>query len=215
MAAEWHVDVIDSKPDGSCFYHCIAAALEEACPQIDKSFKRNITSYVLAYLYSINCITLDEMSEEIGDQFEIDASMIRYICGALVDDDDLETYNMMRAADNEKPIRNLKQLTEVIMNTNAFADFVEMRILMTKAFDHRLGIIVFDHTTDTGLVSMPAEWTHNKRYVIMLLREHEHYQLLRVYKNEKDMGTVVDSDCAHAFINEYQKRRQKAADGDE
>jgi hypothetical protein len=195
--------LIEQPGDGSCFYHCIASAFESCKHIFNSEFRRNINAYMLAYLYSRNQITVEQMNQDIAEQHTITANLIRYICGTNIDNDDLEVYNAMLAADDQKTVQSKEELADAIMNSDIFADFIELRILMTKAFNQKLGIVVFDNTVDNGIVYMPAEWTRNKPYNILLLRDNEHYTLIRVTRNNTRLGTLVDSFTAQGVIQAF------------
>ena len=199
----WSAYLIHVPADGSCFFHCIAKALELHRDTLDKKFIKMMNSYMLSYLYSTGQITNDQIDESVCASHGFDAGLIRYICATNVTSDDLELYNAIQAADESETVASKKDLINFIMTEDKFADFVEIKILSTVGFKDQLGIFVFDSCIEGSIVSLPSEWTRNKRYNIILLRRNEHYYLIETSKRNRKIGTVINSKLATEFIKEF------------
>lgn len=194
---------IDVPGDGSCFYHCIAKAFQDNRKTFDKNLKKIIDGYMIAYLFSKDIIDVDDMNEKTSDLYAIDADLIRYICGINIDDEDLEYYNHIAMANNNNTFNTKKDLVDSIIDSNDFADFVEIRTLITKGFQNVLGIFIIDHSIKDNIVHFPKEWTDNKKYNIILERKNLHYRLVQIIKNNTRQNTLINHKTAIKFIDNY------------
>ena len=195
--------IVNVPGDGSCFYHCIAKALQECRAYLDKNFVKLINSYMLTYLYCNNKIDVDDIDEKICENYPITYKLIRYICGTKIDDDDFESHNMILMADNKTPLKEKKDLVNNIIESNDFAECVEINTLITKGFGSFIGIFIIDDSVENNIVYISEEWTKDKIHYIILKRESLHYNLVQTKLYNTRRNLLLDYKTAHEFIKTY------------
>lgn len=175
----WGAEVIETPKDGSCFFTAIAMAMNDSLEMwcsIDE-----LRDPMERYWESYHKATTESLEEVTPD-------LVRFMCATNVDDDILETYNVeaefRRTTMKKKaPVFDTsKELGAYIRKKTTWGDQACLRAFV-KSLHFECGVVIFDENVG-GMVRLPEEWTKNKKAYICLRREHNHYNVVRLYRTD-------------------------------
>jgi len=193
----WNYELIPCPSDGSCFFTSIAIALNEC---VDTWYDIEIIREKMEkYWNDYNKIT-GETPQSLTQHF------IRFMCSKNIDEDSLMIHNveaefMKDKGDKSARIfESVEDFQEHIFDTNCWTDH-SIFLAFHKSLGYRLSLIVFDSDV-TGVTHFDREWTENKDMYICLRRDGNHYNTIRISKDDTKYELCVSRNTISAMLSD-------------
>lgn len=195
--SDWEISHISVAADGSCFFRSVAIAMND-CVDTWHKFE------------DLRCpmeLYWESFEQSTGqDHDEVTPSLLRHMCAVNIDGDILEQYNAeaayrkdtLREA-NVVVCKNVKAFKAYVLQPDTWVDHSIFGAFL-KSLNYRLGLVVLDPECG-GIKYLPPEWTVDKSLYIFLLRKRNHYSVLRLKKNGKDLELCLPHDTTNEFVN--------------
>lgn len=195
--SNWEILHISVPADGSCFFRSVAIAMNDCVDTWHRfeDLRRPMELY------------WESFTESTGqDHDDVTPALLRHMCAVNIDGDILEQYNA-EAVYRKDTLREAGVV--VCKDTGAFKahvlqpdTWVDHSIFgaFLKSLNFRLGLVVLDPECG-GLKYLPPEWTVNKSLYIFLLRKGNHYSVLRLRRDGKDLDLCLPHNTTNEFVS--------------
>lgn len=194
---EWRMSEVDVPADGSCFFHCIATAMDE---NIDAWY--NIEELRVPMEHYWQAYTDGAAVASAG----VTSPLIRFMCAENIDEELLLKYNVeaqyRKETLKERGVvvyRDMQQFKRHVLEPDTWADHSIVSAFL-KSLNFRCGLVVIDPECG-GITYLPPEWTKRKPLYIFLLRKRCHYSVLRLEKYGRDLDLCVSYSDTKAFVD--------------
>ena len=194
---EWRMSEVEVPADGSCFFHCIATAMDEDTDvwydieELRAPMERYWQAYTNGAAVACAGVT---------------SSLIRFMCAENIDDELLLKYNVeaqyRKETLKEKGVvvyKDMQQFKRHVLRPDTWADHSIVSAFL-KSLNFRCGLAVIDPECG-GITYLPPEWTKRKPLYIFLLRKRNHYSVLRLEKRGMDLNLCVSYADTKAFVD--------------
>lgn len=187
---KWGAEIIETPRDGSCFFTAIAIAMNDS---VDMWCSIDELRVPMEKYWELYHDTNDESLTEVTPD------LVRFMCSQNIDQDILvmfnEEANFMRITNkvNAKMFETKEELGSHMRKKSTWGDQASLRAFV-KSLNFECGVIIFDSRAG-GMIRLPEEWTKNKKAYICLKRDVNHYNLIRLWKNDMDESLCVTREC--------------------
>ena len=192
VAAEYSVTVLSTPRDGSCFYTCIAMALQDGVELWTRSMRSLLRQNWQKYIRMRHATGVTEDMSVM----QIDSDFIRFIAASNLEKEDLDTYNNLCMDEGGDSCETIEKVQDDVLSNNAWANVVIIRALL-RGLHFSIGLVIFD--SEEGRVApLPLEWTQDKELYVLLELKGSHYSVVRLTREEDsvDLPLLLDRDTA-------------------
>lgn len=167
------MEVVETSPDGSCFFAALAIAIDGSIECWNKfpELQVRMNEYWDAY------------ERQIGELLSgVTPGLVRFMCATNVDEAIMVKYNTEAELDKDRPtFDNILEFSKHIMRRTTWGDHACLYAFV-KSLGYNCGVLIYDKDVRGNFVFLPPEWTLNKLTYIVLYREKSHYGVVRFGK---------------------------------
>lgn len=195
MVEKYFYTDIDVPSDGSCLFSSISVALNDSLSSISDIPSLSKRLRFLLLEYSKDC--------EV-EPAKITPDFIRYMAAKYIDDTGLIMYNVEAEERKSKTFDNASELSSFIYNSKCWGDQSIIRSIL-KSFQYKLCLVIFD--SEYGVpISMPREWTFRKQGYICLKLSGEHYNPIRIIRDDEEYKLCMTRKQLTGMISSYPEK---------
>lgn len=175
---DWAADIVETPKDGACFFTALSLAINDSLG-LWCSFdvlRRSMEKYWDLY-HKVTNVILTEVTPDL----------IRFICSLNIDKNILIMFNEEAKFLKAKQFQTTEQLGNHMRKKTTWGDQASLFAFL-KSLDFKCGVLIFDNSS---LIRFPEEWTRNKKLYMCLLRDNNHYNLIRFWRDKKPLSLCL------------------------